>query len=467
MVTSIDIPSSSSTGMSPFVLYRRLQQTAEQNAGSAKQSSTQDALAKQLMDIKNTQIRIRNVQIKADNALAVSDAAYVQNRMNSATTVNELVNDDRVLRVLARAFGVTDLYTFNKQRLKDVLLSDLNDPNSVARRGTTKELELARKFDLGATGALADTNGNAITIDANGKVRNDGTGTALEPGLAKIKNLVINNSGQVALNTDGSVLTSGNLPNAVANAYTKAVTKTPEKELTLPANNTSKVYEFDSPEFQRFRGRADIQREEEYFKANVKNLKSVDDFFADKRIMRFVLSAYDLESELTNTGKIRKILESDLSDVDSLANRFQDPRFKQLAQDLNFFGAKVSKLTSQSTVDNIVTKYERIKYEQSLDEQAPGVRAAIEFKRRAKDVTQTVQLLGDSVLREVVTVANNIPKQIAVQEVDAQVTALERKVDVKKLKDATEVDKMVIRYLNNKAAETSGNKGSYLLNLFG
>lgn len=467
MVTSIDIPTSSSSGMSPFVLYRRLQQTAEKNAGDAKEASNQDALAKQLLDIKNMQIRIRNVQVKADNALAVSDATYVQNRMNSATTVNELVNDDRVLKVLANAYGVSDLYTFNKQRLKDVLLSDLNDANSVARRGTTKELELARKFNLGATGSLTDTNGNAVTIDSNGKVRNDGTGTPLEAGLAKIKNLVINNSGQVALNTDGSVLTSGNLPNATANAYTKAKTKTPEKEQTLPANTTSKVYEFDSPEFQRFRSRADIQREEEYFKSNVKNLKSVDDFFADKRIMRFVLSAYDLESELPNTGKIRKIMESNLSDVDSLANRFQDARFKQLAQDLDFFGSKVGKLTSQSVIDNITTKYERLKYEQSLDEQAPGVRAALEFKRRAKDVTQTVQLLGDSVLREVVTVANNIPKQIAVQEVGAQITALERKVDIKKFKDSSEVDKMVIRYLNNKASEAAGATGNYLLNLFG
>jgi hypothetical protein len=466
-MVSIDIPTSSSSGISPYAMYRKLQQTAEKNAANTGTTSTQDAVNKQLLDARNAAIRVRNSQTKVDNALTVSDATYFKNRVASATSVASLVNDDRVLRVLANANGLGDLFLFNKQRLKDVLTSDLTNPNSTARQGSTKELELAKKYNLGALGNLTDVNGAAVTVDANGKVQNNGTGTPLEAGLAKLKNLVVNNSGFVTLNSDGSVLQVGNAAGATADAFTKVKTKAIEKELTLPAATVSTAYEYDGPEFQRFRTRVDVQREEEYFKTAVKGVKSVEDFFADKRLMRFVLSAYDLESEQFNTGKIRQILESDLSDPNSLANRFQDPRFKQLAEDLNFAAFKEIKLKTTATVDKIVGKYERVKYEQSLDEQAPGVRAAIEFKRRAKDVTQTLQLLGDSVLREVVTVANNIPKQLAIQEVDSQVTALERKVDVKKFKDAAEVDKMVVRYLTNKAAESSGGSGSYLLNLFG
>src|SRR3546814_9115614 len=90
------------------------------------------------------------------------------------------------------------------------------------------------------------------------------------------------------------------------------------------------------------------------------------------------------------------------------------------------------------------------------------------FERRIKDVTQTVQLLGDSVLREVVTVANNIPKELAYQETDAQVAALEKRVDLKNLKsDQGEIDKLVLRYLTFKDADGTGSSQSYLLNLFG
>ncbi len=466
-MASIELPSASSSGISPYVLYRKLQQTAEQNASSTPNTSTQDAVNKQLLDVRNATIRMRNTQAKADNALVVSDTAYFQNRIASASTVNELLNDDRVLRVIANANGLGDLFTFNKQRLKDVLLSDLSDPNSVARQGTTKELELAKKFNFGATGNVVDINANPVTVDSTGKVRNDGTGTPLEAGLAKVKNLVLNANGAAAINTNGSVMQNGNLAAATATAYSSAKTRTLEKELTLPASSTSNNYEFDGPEFQRFRNRNDIQREADYFKANIKNIKSVDDFFNDKRLLRFTLAAYDLESEAANIGKIRKILESDLTDQNSLANRFQDTRFKTMAADLNIGGLKELLLKSDSTVNKLVTKYEQVKYEQSLDEQAPGVRAAIEFKRRAKDITQTVQLLGDGVLREVITVANNIPKELAIQEVGSQVTAIERKLDVKSLKDSGEVDKIVMRYLTNKSAASTSGTGSYLLGLFG
>lgn len=97
------------------------------------------------------------------------------------------------------------------------------------------------------------------------------------------------------------------------------------------------------------------------------------------------------------------------------------------------------------------------------------MRAAIEFNRRIKDVTLTVQLLGDNVLREVVTVANNIPKEIAYQEVESQVTAVERKVDLNSLKnDKSEMEKMVLRYLTFKdGGFTSASSKSYLTNLFG
>lgn len=466
-MVSFDLPLAGSGTASPMAVYKKLQKLAEQNNASATKDAEQEKINATLRETRNAAIRVRNAQIKSGNAEVVNDAQYFRNRAATAQSVDELLNDNRALKVIANATGLGDLYLFNRDRLRAVLKSDLSDPNSVARQGTVKELEAARKFDFGRIGGVQDANGNALTIDGDGVVRNDGTGNAFEAGLSKLKNLVITNSGQAAVGGDGALLKLGDLAKTVADAFSKASTKALLSEEKAPEKKDT-GYDLESPEFQRYRNRTDIKREADYYRENIKNIKSVDDFFADGRLVRFALTAYDLETEAPNKGKIRKILESDLTDQNSLANRFQDPRFKQMAEDFNVFTFKELNLKSQASVDRVVSQYEQVKYEQSLDESAPGVRAALEFSRRAKDVTKTVQLLGDSVLREVITVANNIPKELAIQEVSSQVTALERKVDVKKFADSAEVDKIVQRYLINKESQSSGSgSGNYLLSLFG
>jgi hypothetical protein len=295
--------------------------------------------------------------------------------------------------------------------------------------------------------------------------------------LSRIKGLTIDVTGNAAVipatdDTPAKLARSVGPSGSDILNYTRSQTKTLLQEKVAPdKSSVSTVYEFDGTEFQKFRERKDIQKDIEYFKENIKSLQSVDELFESKnyRLLKFVLSAYDLESEAQYPGKIRKILESDLTDIDSLANRYKDPRFQQMTKDLSFNFMGLTKLQLNGTIQDLTTRFERVSYEKHLDEQAPGVRAALEFNRRIKDVTQTVQLLGDNVLREVVTVANNIPKEIAYQEVESQVTAVERKVDLNSLKgDQNEIEKMVMRYLTFKdSGFSSANSKSYLTNLFG
>lgn len=410
--------SSSSTGatQSAVAVYKRLQKTAEENEAKSDESSGSSALDEQIRAMQNAAITARNKVYTSDNQQVETDAQYLESLASSGATAEDLLNDDRFLRVVAEANGMGDLYRANKERLKAVLSSDLSDTNSVARQGSTHELELAKKFNLGAGG-------------------NDGI--------------------------------SSSLASSEADAYREAKTKTLLEEIAAPETSETEAYEYDSDEYQIFIKRSDVQRDITYFKENIGNVESVDDLFKDTRLLNFVLSAFDLESESANKGKIRKILESDLSDEDSLANRFSDTRFLKMAQALNVAEDGVSTLTSDSMVNSLVDKYQQLEYERHLDEQAPGVRAAIEFSRRIQDATSTVSLLADSVLREVVTVANAIPKEIAYQETEAQVTAVERKVDLDELKsDPNAVEKMVSRYLVLKDSSSTSSSGSYLLDLF-
>lgn len=411
--------SGSSTGstVSAVAMYKKLQQQAAENAAEAGDSAGDGALAEQLRQLNNAVIRGRNGQIERDNARVADDAAYFQQRVAEAGSVDELLEDDRFLRVLAEANGMGALYLNNKQKLKDILTSDLGDTSSVARQGSTKEVELAKKYNL-----------------------------AGDSGLANLGALAVKD----------------------AAAYSAAKSKTLLSEIAAPSTSAAdEPYEYDSEEYQIFIKRSDVQREVTYFEENIGDVKSLDDLFANRRLLNFVLSAFDLEGEEQNLGKIRKILESDLTDENSLANRFSDTRFKAMAEALNVAADGVATLTSDSMAGSLVEKYQRLEYERHLDEQAPGVRAAIEFGRRIEGASSTISLLADSVMREVVTVANAIPKEIAYQEEDAQVAAVAAKVDVNELKnDSDAVEKLVSRYLVLKDSSSSSSPQSYLLNLF-
>ncbi|HEX6956644.1 MAG TPA: DUF1217 domain-containing protein [Ferrovibrio sp.] len=459
----------STATMSPLAMYKKLQKLAEENKQAHAADESAEKAKEVTREFNNAAIRLRNSQYKVQNAQVEADATYFKNRAATATTVSELIDDDRFLKVLAYANGFGDLYINDRQRLRDILTSDLNDPNSVANQGTLQERELAKKYNFGATGTQLDTNGNTVGWDASGNIVNDATVvTALPAGLAKLKKLAVDINGSALVDgTTGKLISGTDLAATDAASYTSSQSKALLSEEAAPTKKTD-YYEFEGPEFETFRNRKDIQADVAYYKENITKIKSLDDLFGDYRLFKFLLASYDLESEAQYPGKIRKILESDLTDPNSLANRFQDPRFKKLAEDINPNVFGVLKLTLQSAADEVATRYEQVAYEKHLDEQAPGVRAAIEFGRRIKDVDQTVQLLGDNVLREVVLVGNNIPQQIAYQDVSSQVTAVEKRVDVNALKsDQSEVDKLVLRYLTFKDSAGTGSPQSYLLNLFG
>lgn len=458
-----------STGtISPMAMYKKLQRLAEENKQKYEASAEEDKAKAQVREFNNAAIRLRNNQYKLENARVEGDAIYFQNRAATATTVDELINDDRFLKVIAYGNGLGDLYEFNRQRLRDILTSDLNDPNSVARLGTTKELELAMRYNMGATGSQFDINGNVVGLDVNGNLVNDGSHvTELPAGLAKLRGLNLDLNGKAEVRANGSLLISSNtVVSQDAGRFTTAQKKTLLREETAPPKPS--YYEFEGTEFDNFRASRKIQAEVEYYKENIGNIQSLDDLFQDYRLLKFVLASYDMESEVQYPGKIRKIIESDMADPDSLANRFQDPRFQKLATDIAFNHVGVDKLKLKSTTDDMVKRYEQVAYERHLDEQAPGVRAALEFSRRLPSVSKTTQVLGDAVLREVVTVANQLPKEMAYQEVDAQITAVEKRFDVQAVKnDKAEIEKLVVRYLTFKESGTTGGPQSYLLNLFG
>src|ERR1041385_8618478 len=103
-----------------------------------------------------------------------------------------------------------------------------------------------------------------------------------------------------------------------------------------------------------------------------------------------------------------------------------------MAQAFNFNLAGNASLKSQAFLTNLTTQFTTNGYEASLSDVNPALRTAAYFLRNIGNVTDTFQILGDSVLRAVVTQALNLPPEIVNQSVDKQKALIDSKLDIKK-----------------------------------
>lgn len=211
---------------------------------------------------------------------------------------------------------------------------------------------------------------------------------------------------------------------------------------------------------QSFLDRNDVQAALEDFKKGVSKLDSVDELLEDRDTLQFVLTAFGLDADINNPGKISKVIESDPDDVNSFANRLADTRYGELAKflDTTEFGVKNLKVSTKQT--EVIDKYLTVQFERSLGAQNTAARDALFFLRRINNVNSTYEILGDSALRAIVTDALNLPAQIANQSVEKQASLVENglKLDSLKLSSSTVSERS--RLENLTADLTSISSGS-------
>ncbi|MEP7210564.1 MAG: DUF1217 domain-containing protein [Alphaproteobacteria bacterium] len=92
----------------------------------------------------------------------------------------------------------------------------------------------------------------------------------------------------------------------------------------------------------------------------------------------------------------------------------------------------------------------------NLDEQTPGLGSAILFKQIAPTLKTPIAILGSALGREIVVTALGLPKEIALQSLEAQSAAITKRLDVSKLQDPEFVDKLAQRYLLQLNGGTGG-----------
>lgn len=224
--------------------------------------------------------------------------------------------------------------------------------------------------------------------------------------------------------------------------------------------------------YASFSSRRDVQRDVERGLAALDKVTSVDELFKNYRALEFVTSALGISSRLANPGLLKRALLSDPDDSKSLINQLNSASLKNAQASLKLRENGVATLKSQSYLDELADSYKRTRYEQNIAQNNPEVTSARYFKANVKDATDNIyKILGDRVLRDVVTTTLGLPQEIAVQPVETQARAVTTRLDITRFNDPAFVDKFIQRYLNTadqKKQQSGGasGSGSYVLSLF-
>lgn len=175
----------------------------------------------------------------------------------------------------------------------------------------------------------------------------------------------------------------------------------------------------------------------------------------DPRVLQVVTVAMGIPEGARQPGLAMRALLSDPNDNTSLVNRLADRRWKAAAEALRLDERGLDALRDPEIQARLADGLNRARWRQQLEESQPGLGDALLFRERAaRGAEGPFAVLGDPVLRRVVTGGLGLPKSLAIQSVEAQARALESRLRLDRLNDPREVQRLAERYLISRAGES-------------
>ena len=223
--------------------------------------------------------------------------------------------------------------------------------------------------------------------------------------------------------------------------------------------------------YQRFVNRRDVQAEVERFKAGLQEIDSVDKLFKNRRVLEFVAKATGTASELQYIGRFRKALESDIDDPKSLINKLNNPILEAAHKKLQIAEKGVAHLKTEEVVNDLVESYLRTQHEKEMAAGNKEIPNARFFKQHIADAASesVYEILGNRILREVVTKVLHLPNELVNQTVEAQGRAITSRLDISRFKDPEFTEKFIQKYLliadQERMKETGTSYGSQIVSL--
>jgi hypothetical protein len=201
----------------------------------------------------------------------------------------------------------------------------------------------------------------------------------------------------------------------------------------------------------------------QHFQKALDKAKDVKSALRDPRVLAVLLPAFGLGDQLPYPGLVQKALLADPADGKGLLAKL-DGRFKAAAISLDLRGKGLDALKDPAFQKTLTDGYVQYQYQLGLDEKNAGLSDALYFIRNAAGQKDVYNILGNAVMRRVVTKALGLPDAMAVQSVETQARAITARLKLADLNDPRKLQQIAQRYVMAKANE-GGSVSSPLLSL--
>lgn len=218
----------------------------------------------------------------------------------------------------------------------------------------------------------------------------------------------------------------------------------------------------DSLETQEtiFNRSPDIQREVDYFNENIGDVKTLDDFMGDRRLLNVALNSFGLADEIDKGAFVRKILDEGTEDSSAFAVRLNNSEYLEMARVFDFSSGELS--LSEGDISTITKSYQEETFEVALGDVDETMRLALNFQREITELADLdlsenagwFKVMGSVPLLTVIESAFNMPSGFSSLDIDKQKDLLSDKANslfggksVDIFKDPEVIESAVRRYL--------------------
>ena len=141
----------------------------------------------------------------------------------------------------------------------------------------------------------------------------------------------------------------------------------------------------------RVANQAQVKKDAQYYADHINKVKDVDDFLGDYKLYSYAMKAYGLDDMIYAKAFMKKVLESDLTDANSFANKLSDTRYKEFAAAFNF-NAPPKDIQTDAQEDDLIGLYK-----QSFADAAQQTATETKYYSAQMDDVKTVQdFVGNS-----------------------------------------------------------------------
>ncbi|WBU64305.1 DUF1217 domain-containing protein [Paracoccus aerodenitrificans] len=212
------------------------------------------------------------------------------------------------------------------------------------------------------------------------------------------------------------------------------------------------------------------------FRDRIGAVTAADELVSDYRLMKVALGAFGLEGDIASKAFIRKVLESDLSDQSSLANRLSNKAYRRLSEAFGFTrtGDEQSSAGFSSDAgfaDSIIARYVNREFEARVGDSDQNLRLALNARREMAEVsarsgtnnTKWYEVLGNIPLRRVFEGAfgfghsyGRLPIDRQMEEFSEAASRLFGTDDMRRIAQPENVEKLIRTFLA-RGSVTSGD----------